>query len=397
MGAHRVLANLRVDQFGLTLDDNGRRLDFPRAEADHVEGHADGVRYGARELVFDRLSTRLDRTQWEAEAMSAGPLWLGTDDGRVELTVQRAELARGIMITRAAAGGVELLAPHASLSEVRLKLPRMTDFGHEASAVVEALPAVRGDALLRQHSLRFLDGLSGQIKCTIKVVLDLPVIGQRTLDQKLVIPIADGSLDFRALEDSLDWLEGTFLDLGITDDRLAISWGVPLLPSKEIVSFALDRDAQALGAFTRVPVRSFADFRVPPGKGDDKKKSRLKSLTVADLDVTLSLQAPRSLEVGGGAILFGGEDAPGLVDLAVTGSLTHPPGPGSLNGTIGLVDVTVKDVKAGPILVTVDRLHLGAIEGLELSFDGFRPAGLTCMISRATATNLTLGIGATHR
>ncbi len=396
MGSHRVLANLRVDQFGLTLDDKGRRLDFPRAEADHVEGHSDGARYGARELVFDKLSTRLDRTHWEAEAMSAGPLWLRTDDARVELSIERAEFARGVMITRAAAGGVELLAPHASLSDVRLQLPRLTEFKREASAAIEALPAVRGDALLRQGSLRFLDGLSGEIRCTLKVVLDLPVIGQRTLDQKLVIPIADGSLDFRALEDSLDWLEGTFLDLGIVDDRLAIRWGVPLLPSKEIVSFALDRDAQALSAFDRVPVRSFADFRVPATRGDDKKPSRVKSLTVADLDVSLSLRAPRSVEVGGGAILFGGADAPGVVGLAVMGSMTHPPNPGSLRGTIGLVDVTAQDVQAGPMLVTVDRLHLGAIDGLELSFDGFRPVGLTLMIARATATNLSLGIGHTH-
>lgn len=396
MAAHRVVANLRVDQFGITIDDKAHRLDFPRAEADHVEGHSDGARYGARELVFDRLSTRLDRTHWSAEAMSAGPLWLRTDDERVELTIQRAELARGIQITRAAAGGVELLAPHASLSDVRLVLPRLTEFRNEASAAIEALPAVRGDALLRQHSLRFLDGLSGQLSCTLKVVLDLPVIGQRTLDQKLVVPIADGTLDFRALEDSLDWLEGTFLDLGIVDDRLAIRWGVPLLPSKEIVSFALDREAQSLAAFQRVPVRSFADPRVPPSKPDDKRKSRVRSLTVADVDVSLSLRAPRSVELGGGAILFGGEGAPGVVGLEVTGSMTHPPGPGRLRGTIGLVDVTAKDVKAGPMMVTCDRLHLGAIEGLELTFDGFRPVGLTCSIARATATNLTLGIGHTE-
>ena len=85
-----------------------------------------------------------------------------------------------------------------------------------------------------------------------------------------------------------------------------------------------------------------------------------------------------------------------MVGLAVMGSMTHPPNPGSLRGTIGLVNVTAKDVQAGPMLVTVDRLHLGAIDGLELSFDGFRPVGLTLMIARATATNLSLGIGHTH-
>ena len=49
------------------------------------------------------------------------------------------------------------------------------------------------------------------------------MIGVRTLDQQLRVPIQEGSLDFRALEDSLDWLEGTFLDIKHEDQRLKIS------------------------------------------------------------------------------------------------------------------------------------------------------------------------------
>ncbi len=68
----------------------------------------------------------------------------------------------------------------------------------------------------------------------------------------------------------------------------------------------------------------------------------------------------------------------------------HPPAPGGLTGSIALLDVTAKDLGLGPVVLTVDRLHLGAIEPVELAFDGFSPAGLTAHIHRISATNLSL-------
>ena len=228
------------------------------------------------------------------------------------------------------------------------------------------------------------------------------MIGLRTLDQKLTIPIVDGTFDFRALENELDWLEGRFVDLGVEKDELRLTWRVPIFSprQKELVSWQLDDDAQKLAPFDRVPLRSLADFRLPQSDEPDpgasgsmsKRKSRLRCLTLQDLSAHLSLRAPRSTEVAGGTLLFGGDDAPGIVDLAVGGSLTHPPAPGALRGTIGVLDVTGKDLHLGPATITCDRLHLGAIEEIELLFDGFRPVGLTCHVSRATATNLSLSI-----
>lgn len=397
--ASRISADVRVDRFGVTIDESTRRLDFPRAEADELEGRSGSVRYGAREVVLDKLRSRLDRMQWSAEAGSAGPLWLATDDGAVEVTIGRVEMPRGLMIARAAAGGVEIIAPHASLSDVKLHLPDLGKFRPAASSAL----ARAAEVPLRQSRLRFLDAVTGEISVRVEVQLDLPVLGTRTLNQQLKIPVVEGSIDFRALEDSLDWLEGRFLDLGVEDRCLVLSWRVPIFSprTKELISWQLDDDAYALATFDRVPLRALADFRMPGGDEPDpgasqsgtRKKSRLRKLTMADLDARLSLRAPHAAELGHGAILFGGEGAPGLVDLAVHGSLTHPPAPGALAGTIGLVDVTTKDVHLGGASITVDRLHLGAIEQVELAFDGFRPVGLTCSLSRATATNLSLSIG----
>ena len=399
----QLSADLRVDRFGIVIDETNRRLDFPRAEADGVEGKSGNLRYGARELVFDRLRARLDRMHWSAEAASAGPVWLRDDAGRVELTVERIEMPRGVMIARAAGHGVEILAQHASLTDLRLRVPDLGAFERQASTAI----ARAREVPLRQSKLHFLDAVNGQIDFTIHVELELPVIGMRTLDQQLRIPIVDGSFDFRALENELDWLEGRFVDLGVDEDQLRLSWRVPIFAprQKELIAWQLDDDAQKLAPFDRVPIRSLADFRLPerdepdPGASGSmsKRKSRLRNLSIQDLQARLSLRAPRSTEIAGGTILFGGDDAPGIVDLQLAGSMTHPPAPGALRGSIGVLDVTGKDLHLGTgATLTCDRLHLGAIEDIELLFDGFRPVGLTCHISRATATNLSLSIGAEH-
>jgi hypothetical protein len=113
-------------------------------------------------------------------------------------------------------------------------------------------------------------------------------------------------------------------------------------------------------------------------------------LKLADIDVALSMVAPHSFEVGGGTILFGGDDARGIVDLRVTGALVHPPAPGGLLGKIGALDMTLKDVRAGGAIATVDRLHIDGIEELTMEFDGFEPRSLGVTLRRVTATNLVL-------
>ena len=97
---------------------------------------------------------------------------------------------------------------------------------------------------LRQERLRFLDAVQGALGFRLKVALDLPVLGKRTLDQAVKVDIVDGAFDYRALDDGLTWLEGKFLDLGVDDGRFKVGWSVPLFASKEIISWALAPDAQ---------------------------------------------------------------------------------------------------------------------------------------------------------
>ena len=292
------------------------------------------------------------------------------------------------------------MCPQATLSDVKLILPDLSRLMGPRPASEAPPPPAPGPTGLLQERLRFLDAVTGALSFRVKVVLDLPVIGKRTLDQPVRVDIKDGTFDYRALDDNLNWLEGAFLDLGVGDGRFKVGWSVPLFSSNEIISWILAPDAQAQAAHNRIPLRVLGDVRIggptESGSGEASKgggKKRLRSMTIADIDIGLSMVAPRSLEVGGGAILFGGEDAAGIVDLQIRGDLIHPPAPGGIHGRIGALDLTLKDVPTGGVVTTVDRLHLDEIEEVTVAFDGFTPTALGVTLRRVTATNLALVFG----
>ncbi len=383
--AQHVESDVSVQRFGFTSDAAGKRLEFPRAVTHNVSGRAGSVGYGAQDVIFDGLEGRLDMLRWTADAMSVGAAWLRDDAGRVDIACDRIEMARGIMLTRSDKG-LELVSPHVSFSEMKMTLKGPFSSAKPPPPLATEAPT------LRQDRLRFLDSLTGRIYLTVKVVLDLPVIGKRTLDQQLRVPIQEGSLDYRALEQGLDWLEGAFLDIKHSDNRLAITWKVPIVgSSRDLISWRLDDEAATLASFGRVPVRSLADYQMKKKTTTESKGGMLKALSLDAIDVALSLVAPRSLDVAGGIIMFGGEDSPGMVDLKVTGAINDSR-PGKLRGTIGSIDTTVMDIHLGPTIFTADRLHFDGLDELEVVFDGFRPTCITVIAHRVTATNLSLKI-----
>ena len=395
----KVHADIDVKRFGFDGESNGRRLVFPTAHTHKIEGRSGQTTYGAADATFDNLQGRLDTLRWSADAASIGAAWLKDDSGRFDLGVDRVEFPKGVRIVRAADASIELLAPHVTFAELRLNARGP----FEAPPVVPAKPVEPKSPTARQEKLRFLDSLSGRIYITLKIVLDLPVIGKRTLDQALRVPIQEGSLDFRALENSLDWLEGTFLDIKHADQRLKIQWKVPIFGSgHDLITFGLDNDASALASFGRVPVRSFADFRIgsgrekPPTESEvSRKRGVLKAFSLDKIDIALSLLAPRHFEVGGGTIMFGGDEEPGMVDAKVSGEI-HDQGAGVLKGAIGSVDTTIKDLKLGGAVLSADRLHFDGVEQLEVTFDGFKPTAVAIVVHRVTATNIALKLGEHH-
>ncbi len=385
-----VDADIEVQRFGFIRDETGNRLVFPHAQTHRIEGRSGQTAYGAAECSFEGLEGRLGTLRWSSDAASIGGAWLRDANGRFDVAVDRMELPHGVMLVRAD-HGVELVSPHVSFSELRLTIKG--PFGRRAQTQPVAVPS----PTRRQERLRFLDSLTGRIYLTLNVQLDLPVLGVRTLDQQLRLPIQEGSLDYRALEEGLDWVEGAFLDIKHDDTTLKVTWKVPIFGSShDLITWTLDTEASTLAAFGRVPVRSLTDFRLGDGsKPDDegdKKRKILQSFAVDAIDIALSMLAPRNLEIGGGLIAFGGDDQPGIVDFKVSGAI-HDRGAGSLRGAIGSIDTTIKDLKIGPIQITADRLHFDGLDELEVTFDGFKPTAVTMVVHRVTATNLSMKIG----
>ncbi len=399
MSPQRTQANLSVEGFSVSSNEESTHLDFPRATLAELRGKAGHLEYLATSLVFDALKGRFGPLHWTCDAGSAKTLVVRGPGGKYELAVGHIELPRGVQMTRAAGGGIELVAPEVTLSDVHLHLPDLQALHvpppHDVAPPPRSTEAP-GAEPLRQERLHFLDAVTGSLAFRVKVVLDLPVIGMRTLDQPVRVDIRDGSFDYRALDDGLDWLEGQFLDLGVTNGRFTVGWSVPLLKSREIISWALAPDAAAMAVFNRIPLRALADLRVGgpseprTAEAPSEGKRRLRSMTLGGIDIKLSMVAPRSVEVGGGAIMFGGENAPGIVDLQLEGALIHPPAPGAILGKIGALDLTLKDVALGGAVTTVDRLHIDDIEELVVTFDGFTPTSVGLTVKRVTATNLVL-------
>ena len=194
--ATRVETDITVKKFGFVSDDVGQRFVFPHAETRDVVGSAGSISYGAKDLVLDGLEGRIDTLRWTAEAASIGGAWLRDAAGRVDMAVERIEMPSGLRLVRAERG-VELVAPNVTLSEMKLTV--RGPFGRQSETVPTPAPAPPSPGL-RQEKLRFLDSLQGRIATTVKVVLDLPVIGNRSLDQQLKVPVAEGSLDYRPLQ-----------------------------------------------------------------------------------------------------------------------------------------------------------------------------------------------------
>lgn len=410
----QVGTNLSVQGFSYIGDEGSKRLVGPRVEGHDLTGRAGSLKWAVQDILLDKLEGRLDVTRWAAEAASLGAARLVDDSGKIDVAIERVEMPNGMVLT-SGAKGVEILSPHFTLSEVRLTVlgPAPADDAPAApTATAPARPAPAPAPGLRQEQLRFLDSLAGHVDVTVKVKLHLPVIGTRTLDQALDVKIQEGSLDYRALEDQLDWLEGRFLDFKHSGDRLAVTWRVPIFGSKhELIAWHLDPEAATLASFGRVPVRALADYELVKKDDDDAADSKdaadkkseshddkgegdglLRQLTLDAIDVALSLLAPRTFEVGGGMIAFGGDGQPGMVDLKVTGRVALH-GPGALHGSIGALDTTIKDLQLGGIVMSADRLSIDGIDALEVEFDGFRFVKATMVIHRVTATNLVVKIG----
>lgn len=388
----RINADIDVKRFSFVSDESGNRLLFPDARAAAIEGVAGTLRYGASACTCAALEGCLGMLRWKTAAATIDAPWLRDETGRYEVAATAIDHPHGLMLVR---GGedergnrLEIVAPEATFSDLRITVNG--PFRRAPRSDTEAATPTPDPG-----RLRFLDSLAGHLYAVLKARFDLPVLGERTIDQELRLPIQGGAIDFRALEDSLHWLGGAFLDIAHESDQLKVRWKIPLVgPAHDLVTWPLDAEAATLAESGRVPVRSLAAPHVVPNDDASEKKPKRKTLSAIALehiDIGLSLAALPHLDVGTGFIAFGDSAPAGRLSGTISGELADQ-GHGILKGALSDVETTVKDLRFGPVEVTADRVCFEGLDQLELTFDGFQPTRLTMFVKRATATNLSIAV-----
>lgn len=415
MGADARLVGLAL----LANGDSGTRVALDRLELDHIAGEAGGLAYRIDGLVLDKLEARPERRQITAGAVHLTGLQVSSTDGNLNVSFPHIGFPSGLQVTL----GQELFAPHVSLEDGHVSIRDLAALpkgrARPGSVAGDTAPGATPGATTDQDArddrnnrlspfYRFFDALSGNLNIDLVVDLTLPWIGRRRATHYFRIPIKDGTIDFARLEDDVHWLEGTFLTLDVVGDTIVLARDLPLVPysSKALLQWRLDPADVPLARYQRVHLRNLFRWELPPrdkardkGKDRDKSKDKGKSrlalhaLALEKIQLELNATEPAYLELPNGSIIqFGDDEQPGLVNLNVGGALrysaSHPAGPTALEGSVGLLDATIKELVLGAAAVSMDRLHIGSVDHVEVGFAGFKPTRLSASVGRFAATNL---------
>src|SRR5262249_36735074 len=145
-----IESDVTVQRLGFTRDENGTRLDFPRADLQQLEGRSGTTNYGVGSCRFDQLEGRFGPLLWKAAPARIGSAYLRDHGKRFDVPAQDLLLPHGIRMTRGEQG-IELIAPELSLSE--LKVVVNGPFGRDSSTPRAPRPEPQPTL---QEKLRFI-------------------------------------------------------------------------------------------------------------------------------------------------------------------------------------------------------------------------------------------------
>jgi hypothetical protein len=229
----------------------------------------------------------------------------------------------------------------------------------------------------------------------------VPILGRWRATHKFRVAVDGGVINFRALEQNLEFLEDLIIDFKLRKNRLVLEKNVPLIPfdTKTLVYWELDSDDLQRARDRRVSLRTLLRPQVPPkrieeARADAKKHGRrtgLRRLDVENIDVRLRIDSGATLAALGGVVRFGvppgngadtdaavaEPDAAGAAIITVRGQLGHhaqtdgPPGELVLEGAE--LNAGVHDVAIGDRIVSAQSIAIEAIDPAQLVTDGLRP------------------------
>jgi hypothetical protein len=221
----------------------------------------------------------------------------------------------------------------------------------------------------------------------------VPVIGKRDATHRFRIPIQDGIINFKTLEDGLSDLENAFIDLNLRGEELVLARDIPLIPGfdKPIVSWRLSPDEVVLAESNRVRLQSlFTPILAESKQKDDKGKSRLKlhALDLNKIDITLDAQQGVWIEGEEGEAMLS------LDSLHLAGRVlydhekTAPIKPTKLNAAAKSLSISLHHIMLGQSAIYSGELILQNMQETEATFHGLKPVAIRSQIQSIECKDL---------
>ncbi len=413
-----VAVNDVVLAFGLTLAD--ARLSVRDAEgslsAAGVELRDFSLRVGNLQLASPAVSGRDVTIRWgvkgfalDAASLDAATLEVSSGDARIALG--------GVHIDALALDGPSIAMGRVAVERGRVAVtiapPPSTSRESTAPTATGATgQASGGDAAARRFfDWRALDGLSGEIDVDMEVDLTVPLIGHRKATHRFRVPIAGGSLDYRALESNLAALENALIDFAVKDGVLRLERVNPLFPArghgKPIVIWDLDAADLALAEHERVRLAVLPNARMADAAGggdghepeEPSKKSSiaLRRLALHRIDVKLALTPVD------GALT--GQFRPRRIgSLVLQGSVDHAPDdaggdaggaggaqrPGSLLGEVSALAASLVALPLGENVLDATSLELASVSPIAVTFLDVHPTSVKLDLVGVAADGIRL-------
>ena len=226
---------------------------------------------------------------------------------------------------------------------------------------------------------RVLDALSGQLDVDVVVDLTVPIIGRRQATHRLRVAIADGAIDYRALEKNLSRLEDALLDFSVRDGALVLERVNPLFPArghgKPVVIWDVDAAGLELARRDRVRLAVLPNARLATDPEEQDREPSKSSITLRQLDLRdiharLTL-APSDLPA------LGQLRPRHLGSLVLGGSVSYDPdGPvraGSMLGELSDLSMSLDGLVLGTTRLAATSFVAAALSPIEITFAGVSP------------------------
>ncbi len=243
-----------------------------------------------------------------------------------------------------------------------------------------------------------LDGLSGELDVDVLVDVTVPIIGHRKATHRLRVPIADGAIDFRALERNLANLEDALLDFSVREGALVLERANPLFPvrghGKPIVQWDVDALDHELAERDRVRLAVLPTARFVGGDAaasDEPSSFALRELGLLRINATLALAAierPLAGPLGGQVRLRR------VGSLVLAGNVFHDPAgvprDGSLLGELTDLAASIVGLSLGTSRLDITSVAAAGIAPVEVAFAGAAPKAIDLGINGLRLEKVTL-------